>query len=34
MMTSDSFLHDDSTFILMGQSPNITKFDSSAKGKI
>ena len=34
MMTSDSFLHDDSTFIVMGQSPNIVKLDNTAKDKI
>jgi hypothetical protein len=34
MMTSDSFLHDDSTFIVMGQSPNIVKLENTAKDKI
>ena len=34
MMTSDSFLHDDSTFIVMGQSPNIVKLDNTVKDKI
>jgi hypothetical protein len=32
--TSDSFLHDDSTFIVMGQSPNILKLDNTTKDKI
>ena len=35
MMTSDSYLHDDSTFIVLGQTSNPAgKFDNSTKTKM